>query len=115
MLNNLKSGLVVLGLFLMVGVLTLTFAFTNAKSKSHAPVSTYYNSGNGIYTATPPAAGDECAEPDSYPCSIVLNNEIESTTFPTFIYRGPGNPQNTIPPAAGGVESESSSDRYNLY
>lgn len=32
MFNNIKSGLVVLGLFLMVGILTLTFSFTTKTS-----------------------------------------------------------------------------------
>lgn len=48
MMNNIKTGLVVLGLFLMVGVLTLTFAFTDSKSANKGRVTHYFQ-----FTGTP--------------------------------------------------------------
>lgn len=101
-------------LTVLVGIATLSYAFTSKAGNKLATTDTYYNSGNGVYTPTPPAPGNQCAEPDPYPCSIVLNTPIDADTHESFVYRGAGNPQNTVPSEAGGVKSESPIDAYNL-
>jgi len=101
-------------LTLVVGITVLSSAFTAKTENKLAPTDTYYNSGNGVYTPAPPAPGNECAEPDPYPCSIELNTPIDAETHESFIYRGAENPQNTVPSEADGVKSESPTDAYNL-
>lgn len=107
------AGLAVLGLFLMVGIATISFGFTNGKSGKAALVSIYYNIGNGVYTATPPAPIDECTLNDPYPCSITLNTAIDDSTYPTFIYRGEDD--NTLPAASDGISEVSPENKKSLY
>lgn len=101
-------------LTVLVGIATLSYAFTAKIEDRVATTDKYYNSGNGVYTPTPPAPGNECAEADLYPCFIELNMPIDADTHTSFVYRGAGNPQNTVPSEAGGVKSESPIDAYNL-
>jgi hypothetical protein len=93
MLNNIKSGLVVLGLFLMVGVLTLTSAFkskpANSKDNNKLVVTWYYNSnssasgdiidGTKWTTSNPGLSGCVSSTTPPLPCSLNVPDNVTTS------------------------------------
>lgn len=75
-----------LALGLTVGAMAIGFSAFKSDVKVNRFATVYYQLSNGLYSKTPPPAGEECEEINPNPCTLTFPNTIGNGVYNTFEY-----------------------------